>query len=71
MQVFPSDSCGITTDVFQWSEVSGAAHPDSKSSIHDFKVPADNLPLRQIPFPSMAIKIFNYLSSVIGQPQQT
>ena len=50
MQVFQSDSWGITADDFQWSVVSNAAHSTLELSIDDFEVPANSLTLIQIPF---------------------
>ena len=51
-------------------QVSDAAHCDSEWSIEDFEISTNNLVLRLIPLPIMAIHIFNCLSSVIVNTQQ-
>ena len=67
---FLSDSWGITINAFQWLEESHEAHSDSELSIGDFEIPANSLVLKQIPIPIIAMHIFNYLSSVIINPNR-
>ena len=67
-QVFSSNTLGITPEDFLQSEVGDASHSGSEPNIDDFQVETNNLALRQIPLPIMAVYIFIYLSSVIVNP---
>ena len=52
------------------TQVSNAAQSDSELSTYDFEIPANNLTLKQIPFPMMALHISGYLSSVNVNPNR-
>ena len=65
MKMFANPHLSLNQETMQ---ISNAAQSDSELHTDDFEILANNLALRKIPFPIMAMNIFNYLSSVTVNP---